>query len=294
QAGRIEDTYGGLTKMEKTLSPGVTLEGYGTQNIQGLIDKYQVGGPAPGAPAGPMGPQQTAEGEPAGPTPQTAGDIMGRAGVEGMSPELQERYQTDIMEDPRTDPELAAYLGLTPESMDVGQSYQDTQAYQGAVEAGTRAVNQGAAGSGSLYSGRRGTALRDVGQKVEQGYYFDADDRQERMMGARRGERAAGIGRRGLEVGMGRQREDSYYNNYMQMLSSMSTPQTTTNIEQMRQGTARGEGANIMGTARDVGNLNVASANANQAAMADIAGGVMQMGSSWIDRQDRPTAGGGG
>ena len=93
---------------------------------------------------------------------------------------------------------------------------------------------------------------------------------------------------------MGRQREDSYYNNYMQMLSSMSTPQTTTNIEQMRQGTARGEGANIMGTARDVGNLNVASANANQAAMADIAGGVMQMGSSWIDRQDRPTAGGGG
>ena len=51
QAGRIEDTYGGLTKMEKTLSPGVTLEGYGTQNIQGLIDKYQVGGQAPGAPA---------------------------------------------------------------------------------------------------------------------------------------------------------------------------------------------------------------------------------------------------
>lgn len=42
--------------------------------------------------------------------------------------------------------------------------YTSHPLYQALLESGTEAVNQGAAASGSLYSGARGEALRDVGQ----------------------------------------------------------------------------------------------------------------------------------
>lgn len=281
QAGRIEDTYGGLTKMEKTLSPGVTLEGYGTQNIQGMLDKYGVGDAA-GKPGAPTAGEDIGEGIGEGPTPQTAADIMGRAGVEGLPEGLGEQYYAGIMEDPRTDPELAGYLGLTPESMQVGAEYQQTPAYMAAREAGISAVDAGAAGAGQLYSGRRGEALRDVGQQVEQQYYTDAMNRRGEMLGARRAERGAGLARMGGAYETGRQREQSYYNNYMQLLNQLAAPTTTTNIASMGTSLGKETSANIMGTARNIGDLQIGGAGATQAAYGDVAGGLMRLGAAYI------------
>jgi len=217
----------------------------------------------------------------------TAGDIMGMAGVEQLPQEIQDQYLADLMEDPRSDPELAAYLGLTEESMQVGAGYQDTPAYAAAREAGVEAVDAGAAAGGGLYSGRRGRALRDVGQEVEQQYYQDAMNRRQQMMGARRGERAAAIGRRGVEYGAERGREQSYYNNYMQMLSAMASPQVTQNIAAMGTSLGKETSANLMGTARSIGDLEIGAAGAEGAAIADIAGGAMDMASTWIENRDQ-------
>lgn len=219
----------------------------------------------------------------------TAGDIMGMAGVEQLPGEIQDRYYADLMEDPRTDPELAAYLGLTEESLQVGDSYQQTPAYMAAREAGVEAVDASAAAGGGLYSGRRGKALRDVGQDVEQQYYMDAMNRRQQMMADRRGERTAGIGRRGVEVAGERGREQSYYNNYMQMLSAMSSPSTTTNIAQMGTSLGKDAAANIVGTARNIGDLEIGAAGAQGAAIADVTGGAMDLASTWIE--NRPEGG---
>jgi hypothetical protein len=196
-------------------------------------------------------------GEPGGgggaPEAQTIDDIMSRAGADQLPPELREQYLQDLM-------------GTT-----VGNEYQETGAYQAAREAGIETVDQGAAGRGGLYSGARGKALRDVGQDVEQRYYQMAQQQANTE-----------ASRRGGAYQAEQQRGQSYYNNYMQMLTSMSDPRTTTNIEQMRQGSAQAQGANIMGTARDIGELEVGAAGATQAAYGDAAGGMMKMGEAWI------------
>ena len=219
-----------------------------------------------------------------GPQRMGATEIMGLAGMESMPEEVRQEYLAGVMEDPRSDPELAAYLGLTEESMQVGSSYQDTPAYMAAREAGIEAVDQGAAGGGTLYSGARGEALRDVGQGVEQEYYMDAMNRRGEMMGARRGEYGARQGRVAGAYNTGRSEQQSYYNNYMQLLSGLSTPTTTTNIGSMRQGAAQAEGATALSTARNIGDLKMGTA-ANQGAMiGDVAGGIMKMGGAYIGR----------
>jgi hypothetical protein len=209
---------------------------------------------------------------------------MRRAGIEGLPPEIQQQYLRELAEDPRTDPGLAAYLGLTPESLQVGAGYQDTPAYAAAREAGIEAVEAGAAGGGTLYSGRRGKALRDVGQNVEQTYYMDAMNRRAQMMGARRGQRQQDIGRRGTEYGAERSREQSYYNNYMNILNQLASPTTTTNIATMGTNLGRAEAANLLGTARNLGDLQMGQA-ANEAAMwGDLATGAGNVIETFVNR----------
>lgn len=296
-AGEIEDYYGGHTKMAKNLYPEIKggkdfdFGTYANDQFDQLSGRYGYAPPGdmqPGGPGGMPGGAQMIDpitGEVTGgggPQAKTAADIMGLAGVEGLPPELRDKYMADLMEDPRTDPELAAYLGLTEESMQVGDAYQQTPAYMKAREAGIGAVDAAAAGGGSLYSGRRGEALRDVGQEVEQGYYMDAMNRREKMMGARRGERTGGITRRGIEHGAGRDREQSYYNNYMQMLQGMSQPTTTTNIASMGTSLGKDSAATLMDTARGVSDLKIGGAGATQAALADVGSGLMKYGASYI------------
>lgn len=290
------DNYGRSADGEKIqgTGPGAyekalqTLEGYGGQEIfaQAPGDDQRMA-PA-GAPGGAL----------------TADDIMARAGVEGVPEGLQDQYYQDLMgaRDPIDlgagefmSDEYQNYMGLTPESLQVGNEYQDTGAYQAAREQGMEAVNQGAAGTGSLYSGRRGEALRDVGQDVEQQYYMDAMNRRADMMGSRRqtygaelgrrlAERADYLGRMGSEVSQGRQQQQSYYNNYMQMLSQMASPQTTTNLASLEMGIGKDTGAILQDTTRATNNLSIANTNAQNQMMGDVAGGVVDLGSAWLSK----------
>ncbi len=289
----------GLTQQYATAAGGdfQTQQMGAGQMIAGPGDRPVVGYDAGGNPiyglAGGAPPSGTQAEEGVGmPAPQTAQDIMRRAGVEGLPPEIQQQYLRELAEDPRTDPALASYLGLTPESLQVGAGYQETPAYAAARRAGIEAVEAGAAGGGTLYSGRRGKALRDVGQQVEQAYYFDAMGRRQQMMGARRGQRTQDISRRGAEYGAERSREQSYYNNYMNLLNQMAAPTTTTNIAAMGTNIGRAEAANLLGTARNVGELQMGQA-AQQAGMyGDIATGIGAGIETYINREQQPVMGG--
>jgi hypothetical protein len=290
--------HGGMKSMRRSQEIARDPQGglLSSPDVAGLSEQYFPGGQAPSnVTTQQMGAGQMLDpvtgvpmgGGGAGPTmpqAQTAQDIMRRAGVEGLPPAIQQQYLRELAEDPRTDPALAAYLGLTEESLQVGAGYQDTPAYEAARRAGVEAVDAGAAGGGTLYSGRRGKALRDVGQGVEQTYYMDAMNRRANMMGARRGQRTEDIGRRGREYGAERSREQSYYNNYMNMLTQLSAPTTTTNIASMGTSLGRAESANLLGTARNLGDLQMGQA-ANEAAMwGDIATGAGNVVETFINR----------
>ena len=120
-------------------------------------------------------------------------------------------------------------------------AYMNNPSYQGAIAAGSEAVNTGAANAGALYSGSRGEALKEVGQSVQQ----------------------------------------SYYNNYMNMLSNLANPSTATNL------------ANInIGAQGAIGQQNIAAtnlANENRSAVtADIMGGVTTAAGAYMNRPKQP------
>ncbi len=284
--------HGGMKALRRSGMAG----GLDEPDVQGLLQNYTTTAGAGGdVQTQQMGAGQMLDpvtGEPVDrgvemggmPVAQTAQDIMRRAGIEGLPPEIQQQYLRELAEDPRTDPGLAAYLGLTPESQQVGAGYQDTPAYEAARRAGVEAVEAGASGAGTLYSGRRGKALRDVGQQVEQSYYMDAMGRRQQMLGARRAERTGGIARRGAEYGAERSREQSYYNNYMNLLNQMAAPTTTTNIAAMGTNIGRAEAANLLGTARNVGELQMGQAAGEAAMYGDIATGAGSVIETFINR----------
>lgn len=275
---------------ENKLAQNPELANYGAANIDAALQQFGVtpGGVQAGGPGGMVGgPGELIDGEtgeviPQGPQAMTAGDIMERAGLSRTPEGFGERFFADVEADPRSDPELAAYLGLTPESMQVGDAYQQTPAYEAARTAGVEAVDTAAAGAGGLYSGRRGEALRDVGQDVEQRYYFDAMDRLQQQMQARRGLREADLMRRGAlyETDVGR--EAGAYGDFMGRLERMSTPTTTTNLASVGMGEAMGTAADIGATERGLTELSTGAAGARQAGRSDLLGGAFKLGSAFL------------
>lgn len=321
RANDVVNAYGGIVDLRRNVAMdyGTIVGGqeYGRPQIDQILDRYGVPSQADiesgtvqaGGPGGMMGDGEFLGGSPANPPgaggAMTARDIMGLAGIEGLPPEIREAYYEDIMAS--RDPidlgvgdfmseDYQSYMGLTPESLRVGAEYQQSPAYQRAIEQGTRTVNQGAAGAGTLYSGARGEALRDMGQEVEQGYYFDAMNRRADMLADRRqtygaelarrlAERRDSMGRMGSEVAAGRQQEQSFYNNYMTMLSQLASPATATNVAQMGMNIGRETGATLMDATRAANNLSVAGTNVGNAALADVTGGLMDMGSAWLSNR---------
>jgi hypothetical protein len=253
----------------------------GQENVVGVGPDGQpiMGIPTPGGEGAPGG-----AGGGGGGGAQTADDILARAGLEGLDPELRDQFMGEIMRSAETDPELAEYLGLTEESRSVGADYQELPAYMRAMEQGTEQVLQSGAGAGTLYSGRRGEEVSRMAHDVEGQYYDRAQREQESMMGRRMGQRGAELGMMGTEVAGGRARKSDAYNQYMSQLMQMSQPTATTNVGSMRQAAATGQGANLMSGARAQGGYRTDAATASGAAMADVAGGIMEMGSAWIDR----------
>jgi len=123
-------------------------------------------------------------------------------------------------------------------------AYMDTPGYAGAITEGTAAVNQGAAGSGSLYSGSRGEALKTVGQGVQQ----------------------------------------SYYSNYMNMLQNMANPSATTNLSNIGIGVAGNIGSQNIASAAQQNQYNLMGTQAQNAAYADIAGGISSGVSAYMNQ----------
>jgi len=217
-----------------------------------------------------------------GPQAMTAEDILAMQGMEGLDPALRDQYMEQVMRSAETDPELAEYLGLTPESRTVGADYQNMPAYMRAMEAGREEVNQANAGAGTLYSGRRGIDVSRMAHDVEADYYDRAQREHESMLNRRGIQRAGEIGLMGSEVAAGRGRQESAYNNYMSRLLQMSAPTTTTNVANMRQNAATGAATLGLNSAGRQGDFLMSSAATRGDAIADITKGLMDVGSGFI------------
>lgn len=125
-----------------------------------------------------------------------------------------------------------------------GTAYMNTPVYQGAIKAGTEAVNTGAAGDGALYSGARGLALRDVGQNVNQ----------------------------------------SMYSNYMNLLQNAANPATATNLSNIGINQAGNIGSQNIATTGMVNNYGLQNATDQGAFIADAAGGLSGAFTAYMNR----------
>ncbi len=138
-----------------------------------------------------------------------------------------------------------------PESSKPGTAYMNTPAYQGAIDAGVGAVNQGAANGGGLYSGARGVALRDVGQGVQQ----------------------------------------SFYTNYMNMLQNMANPATATNLSNIGINQAGNIGQQNIAATSAANGYNLMGTEAGNAANADMVGGLTSAFTAYMNRPQQQKVG---
>jgi len=149
--------------------------------------------------------------------------------------------------------EQAAIDGYSPNAQDTqpGTAYMNTPAYKGAIDAGVNAVNQGAANDGGLYSGARGTALKDVGQGVQQ----------------------------------------SFYSNYMNMLQNMANPSTATNLSNIGIGQAGNIGQQNIAATQGINALNMMGTADSNAANADMVGGLTSAFTAYMNRPQQSKVG---
>jgi hypothetical protein len=149
--------------------------------------------------------------------------------------------------------EQAAIDGYSsqPQDNQAGTAYMNTPAYQGAIDAGVKSVDQGAANSGGLYSGARGVALRDVGQGVQQ----------------------------------------SFYSNYMNMLQNMANPATATNLSNIGINQAGNIGQQNIASANNVNGYNLMGTEANNAATSDTIGGLTSAFTAYMNRPQQSKVG---
>ncbi len=149
--------------------------------------------------------------------------------------------------------EQAAIDGYSPGAQDTqpGTAYMKTPAYQGAINAGVSAVNQGAANDGGLYSGARGNALKDVGQGVQQ----------------------------------------SFYSNYMNMLQNMANPSTATNLSNIGIGQAGNIGQQNIAATQGVNAINMMGTADSNAANADMVGGLTSAFTAYMNRPQQSKVG---
>jgi len=125
---------------------------------------------------------------------------------------------------------------------EAGTAYLDTPGYQAMLTETREGVDQASANSGNLYSGRRGEAA---------------------------GEASAGV-------------QQSFYNNYMNLLTNMSSPTTATNLASMGVGQGIAMGQQNLSAQQIAGGYNVSAAQTNQAAFGDIVGAGANIYSGYL------------
>ncbi len=178
-----------------------------------------------------------------------------------------DRYGTkgNLNSDPKLN-DMFQVRNIQPERR---RAYMESEGYQDAMSAydaieqeGIDAVNQGAANSGNLYSGSRGEALRDVGGDVQ-------------------------LARAGTEM--------QFYNNYLNMLQGLATPQSTTNLSSLGLNQAATIGTQNIAAQQNASNTILdgvyASTAAQNAATADKYGGVADIASAYIGSLGREEPG---
>lgn len=126
---------------------------------------------------------------------------------------------------------------------EAGTAYMQTPGYQNVMDESLRAVEQSATTSGATtYGGRRLEAASEVGASVQQ----------------------------------------SYYNNYMSMLSKMSQPTTTTNLSSLGVGQGASIGNQAIQAQTTASNYMMEGAGARQAAIADVIQGGTAIAGAFI------------
>ena len=155
---------------------------------------------------------------------QAADDVMTQAERAGglqtnAYGNIENRYSPFLTNEARAAGQLGVEMGLVEGDQYTG--YRDNPAYQAATEASTIAerdarqmIEQDAANTGTLYSGRR---MEDLMKRSREGSY-----------------ERAGI-------------ESSYYQNYLNMLQQTANPNATGSVSQFEAGTARDVGQNYIG-----------------------------------------------
>lgn len=136
---------------------------------------------------------------------------------------------------------------------EAGTAYMQTPGYQNLMSERQAGAEQAAAGAGSLYSGRRIGAAADVSGQTQ----------------------------------------SQFYNNYMNLLTGMASPNAATNMANM--GLTQGQNMsnqmiNTQLSSSDLlmrgrggqGAYNLAGAQATQAGRADLLGGLMKAGTAFI------------
>ncbi len=246
-----------------------------TSDGRTIVGRNVDGSPKFGVSAGPGGAEGGMEegaymggnGAPGG--IQTIQTIQDRAGVTGPGAGFQERYYEDL-EAP------------TPQ---FGMDYQNNPAYRKMQDETARNVNQYAANSGSLYSGRRGEALREASANTQMQFYQDLAGREERAYNN-------DLSRRGVATGALQGREDSYYTNYMNLLGNLAQPTTATNIANLETGHAANSANNTNSTAATVNQGNLMGEQARSAGFADAAGAIAGGISAFANRpqQQQPAS----
>ena len=131
-------------------------------------------------------------------------------------------------------------MGLAPG--EAGTAYMETPAYQAAISEGIGAINQGAAGAGILYSGRRGESLRDLGAGMQQNAYA----------------------------------------NYMNMLGNIASPRTAENLSALGVNQGLQSSAQQMAAQNQMSSYNLQGAAAQGAATADVFGGLTNLYSGYM------------
>lgn len=128
--------------------------------------------------------------------------------------------------------------------------YLRTQEALDAIESEQiEAVNQGAVNAGTLYSGRRGEALSEVGASTQ-------------------------LARA--------QTENQFYNNYLNILQNLSSPQSTTNLSSLGVDQAATIGSQNIAATDRANQYTLGGVAATNAARADFAGGVGNLASAYI------------
>ena len=224
-------------------------------------------------------------------------DVIGTPSYEDITAPLQE-YQDLVRGDAVRAP-IEEYQRMLNEGVDVTQ----LPGYQKMIQERTAAVNQGAAGAGALYSGRRGEALAEVGGETEREFYSDYMNRQQQLAGQLSGLEETRLGREGqlasafsgIEAGrLGRfgdltsaraGTESQFYSNYMNMLQNLGSPNVAQNLASLGTGQAATIGQQNIASQQAAGQTQLQGVGAENAALADLMKGGTNIATAYMNQQ---------